>query len=276
SLRGDGHRTVRAAAGGRAHPPRCWCPGRDRILPSVVRDGACARGHGGGRSRLVRGRSPRWAASPQADVSPLHRARHVRSARGGCVYTLGRALLIAKFLPGLNSIGQPLAGALGMPRWRFVIFDVLGAVLWVGLYVGLGYVLRDQLAEAARLAHRLGGWALVIVGGAVAAYLGMKVTRRQLLIRQLRIARISPEELEAKLNAGEPVVHRRSPPRPRHSGPPDDDSRGGPHPPRRARASARHDPAGPRGGALLLVTERGDERPCGAPLTKAGSLANPA
>src|SRR5262245_59325626 len=115
------------------------------------------------------------------------------------------ALLIAKFLPGLNSIGQPLAGALGMPRWRFVIFDVLGAVLWVGLYVGLGYVLRDQLAEAARLAHRLGGWALVIVGGAVAAYLGMKVTRRQLFIRQLRIARISPEELEAKLNAGEPV-----------------------------------------------------------------------
>ena len=115
------------------------------------------------------------------------------------------ALLIAKFLPGLNSIGQPLAGALGMPRWRFVIFDVLGAVLWVGLYVGLGYVLRDQLAEAARLAHRLGGWALVIVGGAVAAYLGMKVTRRQLFIRQLRIARISPEGLEAKLNAGEPV-----------------------------------------------------------------------
>jgi hypothetical protein len=66
------------------------------------------------------------------------------------------ALLIAKFLPGLNSIGQPLAGALGMPRQRFVIFDVLGAVLWVGLYVGLGYALHDQLAEAVVLADRLG------------------------------------------------------------------------------------------------------------------------
>jgi len=66
------------------------------------------------------------------------------------------ALLIAKFLPGLNSIGQPLAGALGMPRRRFVIFDVLGAVLWVWLYVGLGYALHDQLAEAAVLADRLG------------------------------------------------------------------------------------------------------------------------
>src|SRR5262245_29518532 len=84
------------------------------------------------------------------------------------------ALLVAKFLPGLNSIGQPLAGALGMPRRCFVIFDVLGAVLWVGLYVGLGYALHDQLAEAALLASRLGGWALVIAGVALALYLAIK------------------------------------------------------------------------------------------------------
>jgi len=114
-------------------------------------------------------------------------------------------LLIAKFLPGLNSIGQPLAGALGMPRRRFVIFDLLGAVLWVGLYVGLGYALHDQLAEAAVLADRLGGWAIAIIAGAFGFYLGVKVTRRQLFLRQLRIARISPEELEAKLTAREPV-----------------------------------------------------------------------
>jgi hypothetical protein len=113
--------------------------------------------------------------------------------------------LIAKFIPGLNSIGQPLAGALGMPRLRFLIFDVSGAVLWVGLYVGLGYALHDQLADAARLAHRLGGWAIVIVVVAISAYLGVKVTRRQLFLRTLRIARISPEELDATLTAGEPV-----------------------------------------------------------------------
>jgi membrane protein DedA with SNARE-associated domain len=98
------------------------------------------------------------------------------------------ALLIAKFLPGLNSIGQPLA-----------------AVLWVGLYIGLGYALHDQLAEAAVLADRLGVWAIAIVAGAFGFYLGVKVTRRQLFLRQLRIARISPEELEAKLTAREPV-----------------------------------------------------------------------
>jgi len=115
------------------------------------------------------------------------------------------ALLIAKFVPGLNSIGQPLAGALGMPRRRFMMFDALGAVLWVGLYVGLGFAFHDQLAEAVLLADRLGGWALVIVAVAFGLYLGIKVIRRQLFLRELRIARISPEELEAKVRANEPV-----------------------------------------------------------------------
>ncbi len=115
------------------------------------------------------------------------------------------ALLIAKFVPGLNSIGQPLAGALGMPRRRFMMFDGLGAVLWVGLYVGLGFAFHDQLAEAVLLADHLGGWALVIVAVAFGLYLGIKVIRRQLFLRELRIARISPEELEARLRANEPV-----------------------------------------------------------------------
>jgi membrane protein DedA with SNARE-associated domain len=48
------------------------------------------------------------------------------------------ALLIAKFLPGLNSVGQPLAGALGMPRRRFArlarLFLPAGmsALRWLG------------------------------------------------------------------------------------------------------------------------------------------------
>jgi membrane protein DedA with SNARE-associated domain len=130
----------------------------------------------------------------------------VRSGEDAFARWGANALLAAKFLPGLNSIGQPLAGALGMSRPRFVIFDVLGAVLWVGLYVGLGYALNDQLAEVAVRAERLGGWAIAIIAGAFGFYLGVKVTRRQLFLRQLRMARISPEELETKLSAGEPVV----------------------------------------------------------------------
>src|SRR5437660_12141000 len=91
------------------------------------------------------------------------------------------ALLIAKFVPGLNSIGQPLAGALGMPRRRFVVFDVLGAVLCVGLYVGLGYAFHDQLPDAVLLAHRRRGWAGGIAAYAFGLYRGIEVIRRQLV-----------------------------------------------------------------------------------------------
>jgi hypothetical protein len=114
-------------------------------------------------------------------------------------------LLVAKFVPGLHSVAQPLAGALGMRRGPFFGFDVLGALLWVGLYVGLGYALHDQLARAAVLAHQLGGGALVVLAVAFAGYLAIKIVRRQSFLRQLRIARISPEELKAKLDHAEPV-----------------------------------------------------------------------
>ncbi len=115
------------------------------------------------------------------------------------------ALLIAKFLPGLNSIGQPLAGALGMTRPRFLLFDVSGALLWVGLYVGLGYAFHDQLAAAARLADRLGRWAILLVVGAMVLYLCAKLIRRRMFLRRVRIARISAEELAGRIAAREAV-----------------------------------------------------------------------
>ena len=55
--------------------------------------------------------------------------------------------------------------------------------------VGLGFALHDQLAQAALLAQRLGGWAVVIAGAAFAIYLAIKVIRRQLFLRELRIKR---------------------------------------------------------------------------------------
>jgi membrane protein DedA with SNARE-associated domain len=115
-------------------------------------------------------------------------------------------LLVAKFVPGLHSVAQPLAGALGMRRGPFFVFDLVGALLWVGLYVGLGYAFHDELARAAVLTQQLGAGALVALIGAFAVYLAGKVVRRQWFLRQLRIARISPEELKAKLDHTDSVL----------------------------------------------------------------------
>jgi membrane protein DedA with SNARE-associated domain len=131
--------------------------------------------------------------------SCVRRSEDLLSRRGA------GALLVAKFVPGLHSIAQPLAGALGMRRGPFFVFDVVGALFWVGLYVGLGYAFHDELTRAAVLARQLGTGAPVALSGAFAAYLAVKVVRRQWFLRQLRIARISPEELKAKLDHADPV-----------------------------------------------------------------------
>ena len=74
-----------------------------------------------------------------------------------------RALLVAKFVPGLNTVAQPLAGILGVPRRRFLLFDGLGAMLWVGSYMTLGYVFGDQLERLALYGDRLGTWLIVLL-----------------------------------------------------------------------------------------------------------------
>jgi membrane protein DedA with SNARE-associated domain len=116
-----------------------------------------------------------------------------------------RSLLIAKFIPGLNTAAPSLAGIFRMPIRRFMIFDTLGGFFWVVTFAGLGFVFSDQLEQIAVHALRWGGWLVVILGGSFAAYILWKYVQRRRFLRRLRIARISPKELMDKLIAGEDI-----------------------------------------------------------------------
>jgi membrane protein DedA with SNARE-associated domain len=118
----------------------------------------------------------------------------------------GRSLLVAKFVPGLNTVAQPLAGALGMRRSRFLLYDALGALLWIGTYTGLGYLFSDQIERVALYGRYLGSWLIGLAVGALVIYIVGKYIRRQRFIRHLRIARITPVELKRKLDAGEALM----------------------------------------------------------------------
>jgi membrane protein DedA with SNARE-associated domain len=56
-----------------------------------------------------------------------------------------RSLLVAKFVPGLSTAAPPLAGIFQMRRGRFLLFDGLGALIWAGAFVGLGFLFSNQL-----------------------------------------------------------------------------------------------------------------------------------
>jgi membrane protein DedA with SNARE-associated domain len=116
-----------------------------------------------------------------------------------------RGLLVAKFVPGLNTAAPPLAGIFHMSRARFLIFDTFATALWIGVFVGSGYVFSEQLELVAAEAARLGRGLLVALLGSLAGYVGWKYVNRRRFLRELRIARIAPEELKRMLDAGENV-----------------------------------------------------------------------
>jgi membrane protein DedA with SNARE-associated domain len=117
-----------------------------------------------------------------------------------------RTLLVAKFLPGLNTVAPPLAGVVRMGAWRFLLFDALGTLLWAGTFLGLGYAFSDEIERIAERAESTGGWALVVLVAGLAGYIAYKIVRRQRLLRELRVARIGVDELKARIDSGESLV----------------------------------------------------------------------
>ena len=117
-----------------------------------------------------------------------------------------RTLMLAKFVVGLDAATPPLAGLSGTSRTRFIAFDAIGAALWSGVYAGIGYALGRDLDRAAAYAARLGLLWVFLASAALAIYVSRKLVRWRSFVREFRMARITPEELKKKLDAGEPVM----------------------------------------------------------------------
>ena len=114
-----------------------------------------------------------------------------------------RSLLVAKFIPGLNAVAAPLAGSSGVGRWRFLAFDVAGAVLWIAAYGGVGYAFGDQLEAVGFDVERMGHGLVLAAGAALAAWVAWKFAQRRRFLKQLAIARVTTDDLQHKLDAGE-------------------------------------------------------------------------
>jgi len=130
----------------------------------------------------------------------------VRRTEGIFAKEGARSLLLAKFLPGLGAVAPPLAGIFHMRLMRFMLFDSAGAGLWAGTFLGLGYIFSNQIEKIADHVAALGGSLVVILVGALVGYIGYKYYTRQRFIRELRISRITVEELKLKIDQNEDMV----------------------------------------------------------------------
>jgi membrane protein DedA with SNARE-associated domain/rhodanese-related sulfurtransferase len=117
-----------------------------------------------------------------------------------------RGLIMAKFVPAVGSVMPPLAGIFGVGVAEFVAFDGLGAVLYVGLYGVLGYLFSDSLNRLTEMIAKLGFISGLLVGGGLAGYVVWKWMRRRAFFNKLKMARITPEELQGLRDSGKEVL----------------------------------------------------------------------
>ena len=152
-----------------------------------------------GRRRGARVLARLCQLSLQPD-SCLRRAESIFARHGA------RSMLVAKFVPGLTTVLPPLAGVFAVARGRFALYDLAGVLFWAGTWLALGYFFSDAIVLIAARARALGRMFGLVLATALAGYILVKYGRRHLFLRKLWTARVSPEALKRRLDAGEDVT----------------------------------------------------------------------
>ena len=114
-----------------------------------------------------------------------------------------RALIVVKFIPGLDGVTPPLAGIEGSSRIAFLAYDSLGSLLWSALYASCGYLFASRLAVVAASLGRFGDVLAAVFGIPFACYVAWRVWVMVHMLHYLRLRRITPLLLQKKLTSGE-------------------------------------------------------------------------
>ena len=132
------------------------------------------------------------------------RSLHIREQHGhNSSFTLHLPMCSSSFQL-LKQLSRDIS--LKMHLGRFLLLDLLGTVLWIVTTAGVGYLFSDHIAAIARSLSELGVWGLTLLAGLLAIFLVWKWIERRRFRNTLAIERITPQELDHKLRAGEDVV----------------------------------------------------------------------
>ena len=117
-----------------------------------------------------------------------------------------KSLIIAKFIPGFSTVAPPIAGALRMPISSFLAASAIGAALWAGVALMVGWAMRAQVRAAIQILLEHGGRALTLVVVVVSGWIGWKLWKKYQFRRLARMPHITIDELLAALNARENIL----------------------------------------------------------------------
>jgi len=73
----------------------------------------------------------------------------------------GAVVAGARFIEGLRQANGIVAGTIRMPWPRFLVFNMLGAVLWVGVWASVGYLAGNHITAIYNAVSRYSLYALI-------------------------------------------------------------------------------------------------------------------
>ena len=127
-----------------------------------------AIGHFGGRALALR-----WGKYVFLTEERLAKAEYFFDHHGA------RIIVVARFIEGLRQANGIIAGISGMHWRRFVVFNALGAALWVGTWVTLGYVAGNHIGTIYHYVNEYSLYALIAAVVLAATFIIWHVVRRR-------------------------------------------------------------------------------------------------
>jgi membrane protein DedA with SNARE-associated domain len=130
----------------------------------------------------------------------------VRQTKSGFVRYGVRFLLVSKFIPGMNAVAAPLAGGSRVGWGQFVLFDALGAAIFISSWGTAGYLFSGQLEAVGEVVGHAGFRLFLSIVTLMGGWIVWKYFQRRWFFRKLMMARIPAAQLQRMLDAGEEVV----------------------------------------------------------------------
>ena len=146
-----------------------WLVGLIGFLAAILGDNVgFAIGHFGGRPLAERFGKYIFLTPERLDKTANFFDRHG-----------GKVIVIARFVEGLRQANGIIAGITGMHWTKFVPFNALGAALWVGVWVSIGYFSGSNIDSIYATATRYEAVFGIVVGVLVLAWIARRVWKHQ-------------------------------------------------------------------------------------------------
>jgi membrane protein DedA with SNARE-associated domain len=138
------------------------------FLAAIVGDNiGFAIGHFGGRALALR-----WGKYVFLTPERLDKAEAFFERHGG------KIIVVARFIEGLRQANGIVAGITGMHWRKFVLFNAIGAALWVGVWVSVGYLAGNHITAIYNQITRYSLYVLIAAAVAVIAFVAWHLRRR--------------------------------------------------------------------------------------------------